>query len=156
MDVFKVPIPGSTLDAMITDMLMGNRGKTSYNGDFEGMGTNGTETKHAVYFPIQLGNTHWSVAVVTPETEVLATMKKFRNTWGIITAVFLIVGFVYLYFTFKAWAVVREANRRLQAESALRDSHETFLTVLNSIDATIYVADMQTHEILFMNQYMKK
>ena len=28
------------------------------------------------------------------------------------------------------------------------------MTVLNSIDATIYVSDMKTDEILFMNQYM--
>ncbi len=39
---------------------------------------------------------------------------------------------------------------------ALRDAQQTFLTVLDSIDATIYVADMQTHEILFMNRRMKK
>ena len=30
------------------------------------------------------------------------------------------------------------------------------LTVLDSIDATIYVADMTTHEILFANRYMKE
>jgi len=44
-------------------------------------------------------------------------------------------------------------DRKL-AEEALHDSHERFLTVLDSIDATIHVADMQTHEILFMNKYM--
>ncbi|WP_300457302.1 PAS domain S-box protein [Desulfobacula sp.] len=41
-----------------------------------------------------------------------------------------------------------------QAEKALQESHERFLTVLESIDATIYVADMKTHEILFMNKHM--
>jgi C4-dicarboxylate-specific signal transduction histidine kinase len=39
---------------------------------------------------------------------------------------------------------------RKQAERALKESHETFLTVLDSIDATIYVADMDTYEIIFM------
>ena len=47
-----------------------------------------------------------------------------------------------------------EITERKQAEEALRTSHNTFLTVLDSIDATIYVADMETHEILFMNRYM--
>ncbi|MCF6248167.1 MAG: response regulator [Desulfobacula sp.] len=47
-----------------------------------------------------------------------------------------------------------EIAERKQAEKALRTSHERFLTVLNSIDATIYVADMETHEILFVNKYM--
>ncbi len=45
-------------------------------------------------------------------------------------------------------------SERRQAQSALRISHERFLSVLNSIDATVYVADMETFEILFMNKYM--
>ena len=43
---------------------------------------------------------------------------------------------------------------RKQTRDALRISHERFLTVMDSIDATIYVADMDTHEILFMNKNM--
>jgi len=48
----------------------------------------------------------------------------------------------------------RDISERKRAEKALRLSHERFLTVLNSIDAAIYVADMKTYEILFMNKYM--
>jgi signal transduction histidine kinase/ActR/RegA family two-component response regulator/HAMP domain-containing protein len=43
-----------------------------------------------------------------------------------------------------------------QAETALIESNERFTTVLDSIDATIYVADMDTYQILFMNKYMRK
>ncbi len=43
---------------------------------------------------------------------------------------------------------------RRRAEVALHTSHERFLTVLDGIDATIYVADMKTHKILFMNKHM--
>jgi PAS domain S-box-containing protein len=53
------------------------------------------------------------------------------------------------------WALVRDITDRKLAEEALKESHSTLLTVLDSIDATIYVADMETHEILFMNQHMK-
>ncbi len=60
-------------------------------------------------------------------------------------------------------ADLRRANARLQGEisdrlgieKALRETHERFLKVLDSLDATIYVADMQTFEILFMNKNMK-
>jgi len=41
-----------------------------------------------------------------------------------------------------------------EKEGALQKSHNTLLTVLNSIDATIYVADMEPFEILFNNKYM--
>ena len=50
--------------------------------------------------------------------------------------------------------VIRDITDRKKAEEALHTSHETFLTVLDSIDATIYVADMETYEILFMNKHM--
>ena len=48
-----------------------------------------------------------------------------------------------------------EISDRLEIEKALRETHERFLKVLDSLDATIYVADMQTFEILFMNKNMK-
>jgi len=47
-----------------------------------------------------------------------------------------------------------DITERKRAREALRLSHERFLTVLDSIDATIYVADMDTYEILFMNKNM--
>lgn len=47
-----------------------------------------------------------------------------------------------------------DITERKRAEEELKKSHQTFLTVLDGIDATIYVADMETHEILFMNKHM--
>ncbi|MBU3954269.1 MAG: PAS domain S-box protein, partial [Proteobacteria bacterium] len=49
----------------------------------------------------------------------------------------------------------RDITEQKNFESALNTSQETFLSVLDGIDATIYVADMKTYEILFMNKYMK-
>ncbi|WP_373499278.1 PAS domain S-box protein [Desulfococcus sp.] len=51
-------------------------------------------------------------------------------------------------------AVYTDITDRVRNEEVLRTSHKRFITVLNSIDATIYVADMKTHEILFMSQKM--
>ena len=51
-------------------------------------------------------------------------------------------------------AVYTDITDRVRAEAALRVSHQRFLTVLDSIPATIYVADMESHEILFMNRFM--
>ncbi len=44
-----------------------------------------------------------------------------------------------------------DITERKRIERALRTSHERFLTVLNSIDATVYVSDMDTYEVLFAN-----
>ena len=51
-------------------------------------------------------------------------------------------------------ALQQEIADRLEAEKLLKDSHKRFLNVLDSIDADVYVADMQTYEILFMNRHM--
>jgi PAS domain S-box-containing protein len=47
------------------------------------------------------------------------------------------------------------ANRK-RAENSLRLSNERFMTVLDSLTACVYAADMQTHEILFMNKHMQE
>ena len=52
--------------------------------------------------------------------------------------------------------LIEEVNERKKAEEVIKTSHERFLTVLNSIEADIYVSDMETHEILFMNERMCK
>ncbi len=49
---------------------------------------------------------------------------------------------------------MRDITERKRAEDALKRSHNRLLTILDSIDATIYVADINTHEILFMNKNM--
>ncbi|MCB2218693.1 MAG: PAS domain S-box protein [Desulfobulbaceae bacterium] len=51
-------------------------------------------------------------------------------------------------------AVYTDITGRVQAEQALRATHQRFLAVMDSIDATIYVADMESYEILYMNRNM--
>ncbi len=49
---------------------------------------------------------------------------------------------------------LRDISREKKAEIKLKEAHERLITVLNSIDAHIYVADMDSYEILFMNKKM--
>ncbi|HBH62464.1 MAG TPA: hypothetical protein DDX85_12165 [Nitrospiraceae bacterium] len=48
-------------------------------------------------------------------------------------------------------AIDRDITERKKSEAAIIRSYIIFVTVLDSIDAIIYVADMNTHEILYMN-----
>jgi PAS domain S-box-containing protein len=52
-------------------------------------------------------------------------------------------------------ALYDDITERKQAEEALQKNHEQFITVLNSIPADIYVADMNTFEVLFANKHME-
>ncbi|MDX9981601.1 MAG: PAS domain S-box protein, partial [Lentisphaeria bacterium] len=49
--------------------------------------------------------------------------------------------------------VYEDITERHLAEAGLRESHERLLAVLNNMDAAIYIADMRSHEILFINEY---
>ena len=51
--------------------------------------------------------------------------------------------------------LTREVTERKRAEAELKNSHEILLTVVDSIDADIFVADMDTQEILLMNRHMQ-
>ncbi len=50
----------------------------------------------------------------------------------------------------------REVTETRLVEQALRDAKTQLLTILDAIDAHIYVADMETFRILFINSKMKK
>jgi len=56
----------------------------------------------------------------------------------------------------RSLGLLQDITERKQAEEKQKILHDRFLTVLGSIDATIYVADMESHEILFMNERMKE
>jgi len=50
---------------------------------------------------------------------------------------------------------IRDVTERKQTETALRETLSTLQTVMDNVDATVYVSDMQTYEVLFANQYVK-
>jgi PAS domain S-box-containing protein len=51
---------------------------------------------------------------------------------------------------------VQDITERKRTEAALTESFVVFKTVMDSLDALVYVADMETYEILFINQYGRK
>lgn len=55
-----------------------------------------------------------------------------------------------------AFAMLTDITARKAAEEELEHTQQIFLAILNGIESTIYVADMETHEVLFMNDYMKE
>ena len=54
-----------------------------------------------------------------------------------------------------AFSVFRDVTEQRQMARALDESHQRLLTILDGIDADVYVADMDSHEILFMNAHMR-
>jgi PAS domain S-box-containing protein len=50
----------------------------------------------------------------------------------------------------------RDITERKKSEEAIIRSYIMFVTVLDNIDAIIYVADLKTYEILYINSYTRK
>jgi PAS domain S-box-containing protein len=49
--------------------------------------------------------------------------------------------------------VIRDISARKKAELALKESKEVFHLLMDSLEAIVYVADMETYEVLFLNKY---
>ena len=52
--------------------------------------------------------------------------------------------------------IVSNLSERKRSQKALIDSHVRFLMVLDSIDADIYVSDLETYEVLLTNRHMRE
>ena len=48
---------------------------------------------------------------------------------------------------------IQDITEQKRADMALRESTERMTVILDNIDALVYVADLKTHEILFLNKY---
>ena len=52
--------------------------------------------------------------------------------------------------------VMSDITQSAHKEIVLRETHNTLLTVLDSIDAIIYAADIETNTFIFMNRHMRE
>jgi PAS domain S-box-containing protein len=50
--------------------------------------------------------------------------------------------------------IIRDITERRRSERELQFSHDRFRIVMDSLDAAVYVADMETYEILFINRFV--
>jgi PAS domain S-box-containing protein len=133
-----------TIISMANEMVKGNRGVTTY--EFDRIREKEIETvkKHAVYLPISLADTFWSIVVATSEEELLATLVSFKNKLFFIFALLLVGSFFFSYYGMKSWGIVREQAHRKRAEEELQRIFSMSLDM-------ICVADIQTATFLKVN-----
>jgi len=119
-------------------MIRGEQGTATYHFDRVRESVVTPVKKQAVFMPINLGNTIWSIVVATPEDEATGALEDFRNKL-ILIALLMIIGIAGLcYVLFRNNLLVKEIERRKAAEEQLR----LHALVLNQIEDRVTITDL--------------
>lgn len=162
--VLNSPIPGFTgksvfenykdfpsIIAMAEDMLKGNQGITTYIFGRVGESKGASVRKHAVYLPIHIGDTFWSIVVESSENEVLSSLTSFRNRLLLVIGMILLGGGLFSVISVKAWLIVREEKKRKRAEDELRASEQRYRHLFEHNPAPILIYQRGTMKMLAVN-----
>ena len=139
--VFDVFNSSPTVTAMAQEAMKGSHGITTYtvNGDPIRHGT--SQKFQAIWLPVTIGSTSWSIIVSTPENEILGTIQGFRNNLIIIFSLLIISLFFFTYYLTRARGVVQEEQIRRKAEEALRESEEFNRGLVENLPDIIAIYD---------------
>ena len=129
--------------AMAEEMMKGKAGIATYDYDYIAEKETKKVLKHAVYMPIEIGDTFWSIVVATPEEEALASMKGFRDRWFAIIGLLVAGLFVLVFYTVKSWAVLKEARKRMDAEEASLQSEARYRSIFENAVEGIYQSTVE-------------
>lgn len=136
-----------SLAPLVREMLKGRQGTAVYTFDRIAGEKVAPVKKHAVYLPIPMGNTFWSIAVASPEKEMLSSLSSFRNRLIIIIAILFVGGVLFSLLAAKAWLIVSEEKTRRQAEEELRALNETLDQKVRERTSELEAANQRLQEL---------
>ena len=133
--VFSIAKDSPSLAAIVNNMAQGNQGAATYYIDATGSNNAGQISQYAVFMPVTLGNTFWSIAVDEDKKDVLSGLEAFRNELVAVIGGLFICGIVFSILGSRAWLIVAEEEKRKQAEKKLQITEqiaEKFSTLFHS------------------------
>jgi C4-dicarboxylate-specific signal transduction histidine kinase len=101
---------------LVSAMLQGREGSAEYTSQRVGDRYVKATTKYAVYAPVHLANTFWSICVASSEADVLTDLTTLRNRLAVAMGIFFVVGVVLSTLAARAWLIVKEQEKNAQAE----------------------------------------
>jgi signal transduction histidine kinase/ActR/RegA family two-component response regulator len=150
------PVPGHTgksvfenardfpsILAMAEDMLRGNQGTAVYYFDQVGGSHLEPIKKHAVYMPIRIADTFWSIAIATSEDEIVTSLEGFRNKLILVVISLLFVGLLSGYYGIRVWLIIRKEEKRRLTEKALRQSESKLAGIIEFLPDATFVIDLE-------------
>jgi len=141
---------------MARAMLTGRQGVATYTFDRIGGDRIAPVRKHAVYLPIHIGNTFWSIAVASSEEEMLSSLTSFRNRLVLIVGILFLGGVLFSLLAAKAWLIVGEEKKRRRAETELRSSEQRYRYLFEQNPAPMIIYQRGSLKILAVNEAFLK
>lgn len=138
--------------SMVKEMLQGHEGTAVYSFDKIGDQTVPPVKKYAVYIPIRIANSFWSVVVASSEAEVLSSLSSFRNRLILIVGMVLLGGVLITIISAKAWLIVAEEEKRKKAEENLRYSEQKFMKAFHATPDAIVISRVADGLLLEVNE----
>ncbi|NTV49115.1 MAG: response regulator [Geobacteraceae bacterium] len=159
------PVPGHTGNSVFTNckefpsiiamadyMLKGHSGNTTYTFNMISNTKITPVTKHAVYQPINLGNTFWSIVVASSEDEVLSSLSSYRNRLVLVMGLTLIGLIIIAGMGVKALLIVKEENVRTHAEEELRANELRYRHLFEQNPAIMLIYAKESLQMLAVNE----
>jgi PAS domain S-box-containing protein len=149
--VFDVFHNSPAVTAMAREATKGSRGSAAITVNSDPAWNISGQKFQAIYLPVTIGTTHWSIIVSTPENEILGTIQDFRNNLILISALLVISLLFFSYYIARARGIVREEEIRRLAEDSLRESEEFNRSLVENLPDIILIYD-RTGIIRFANK----
>ncbi len=132
--------------ALVHAMLQGREGSAEYISQRIGERHVSPTRKYAVYVPVHLGNTFWSICVASSEQDVFADLTTFRNKLAVTMSIFFVVGVALSTLGARAWLIAKEKEKNALAELEIAQQRNQ-LTHLSRVNMLGVMSGSIIHEL---------
>jgi PAS domain S-box-containing protein len=115
------------------------------------------EEKLIAYVPARLGAQLWALGVWAPKKDATRLIRSAYVKHLLLVAlvtISILLGCSYALAMSFRYNKTLEGNVEVKTRE-VQESHRRLLTVMDSLDAAVYVADLETYEILYGNKYVR-
>jgi C4-dicarboxylate-specific signal transduction histidine kinase len=132
--------------ALVSAMLQGREGTAEYTSQRIGDRYVSPTRKYAVFLPVRLGNTFWSICVASSEQDVFADLTTFRNKLAVTMSIFFLVGAALSTLGARAWLIAKEQEMNARAELEIAQQRHQ-LTHLSRVNMLGELSGSLVHEL---------
>ena len=128
--------------ALLNAMLQGREGTAEYTSQRIGVRHVSPMKKYAVFVPVRLGNTFWSICVASSEEDVFKDLTTFRNKLVLGMSVLFLISVALSTLAARAWLIVKEEEKNVRSELEIARqrsqlAHLSRVTMLGELSGSI-------------------